>query len=69
MDFSNGGANLPKTAVEGFLGYSIAATITVSAREMAHAVNKAKPLVILNEKTEASITLQHLAQRIQEPAA
>lgn len=65
MDFSGGSVNLPKTAVEGFLGYSVSATIVISPREMAHTVNKAKPLVVLNEKSKASIALQQFARQLQ----
>lgn len=63
MDFSGGTVNLPKTAVEGFLGYPISMTIVISSREMAHAVNKAKPLVTLNKESKASRAFQQFAQQ------
>jgi DNA-binding response OmpR family regulator len=66
MDFSGGGTSLPTTAVEGFLGYPVAVTLSISPREMAQSVNKAKPLVTLAPQTEASLAFQKFAQQFQQ---
>lgn len=66
MDFSGSGANLPKTAVEGFLGRPVSVPLSISAREMANAVNKAKPLVSLSPPTEACLILQQFAHQLQK---
>ena len=66
MDFSNGGTNLPKTAVEGFLGYPVKETIQIPPREMAQAANKAKPLVTLSAQSEASMAFRQFAQQLKK---
>ncbi len=66
MDFSNGGTNLPKTAVEGFLGYPVKATIPIPPREMAQTTNKAKPLVTLSAQSEASMAFRQFAQQVKK---
>ena len=66
MDFSSGGTNLPKTAVEGFLGYPVKATIHIPPREMAQSANKAKPLVTLSAQSEASMALRQFAQLLKK---
>ena len=66
MDFSNGGTNLPKTAVEGFLGYPVKATIPIPPREMAQTANKAKPLVTLSAQSEASMAFRQFAQEMKK---
>ena len=66
MDFSSGGTNLPKTAVEGFLGYPVRDTIHISPREMAQTANKAKPLVTLSAQSEASMIIRQFAQELKK---
>jgi Flp pilus assembly CpaE family ATPase len=66
MDFNNGGTNLPKTAVEGFLGYPVKATIPIPPREMAQTANKAKPLVTLSAQSEASMAFRQFAQQLKK---
>ncbi|MBE2221987.1 MAG: response regulator [Anaerolineae bacterium] len=65
MDFSSSGTNLPKTAVEGFLGYPVKATIHIPPREMANAANKAKPLVTLSAQSDASMAIRQFAQELK----
>lgn len=66
LDFSSGGNNLPKTAVEGFLGYPVKATIHIPPREMAQTANKAKPLVTLSAQSEASMALRQFALQLKK---
>jgi DNA-binding response OmpR family regulator/MinD-like ATPase involved in chromosome partitioning or flagellar assembly len=66
MDFSSGGTNLPKTAVEGFLGYPVKAIVHISPREMAQTTNKAKPLVTLSAQSDASMTIRQFAQELKK---
>lgn len=65
MDFSSTGTTLPKTAVEGFLGYPLKATIHIPPHEIAQSANKAKPIVALNAQSEASKTIRQFAQQLQ----
>ncbi|NHZ72255.1 MAG: hypothetical protein GWP17_04110 [Aquificales bacterium] len=69
MDFSSGGANLPKTAVEGFLGYPVKITAAIPPREMAQSANKAKPLVTLSANSEASMALRQFAHQLQKTSS
>ena len=66
MDFSSGGTNLPKSAVEGFLGYPVKSTIHIPPREMAQSANKAKPLVTLSAQSDASMTIRQLALELKK---
>ncbi len=66
LDFSSSGVQLPQTAVEGFLGYPVTATIHISPKEIAHSVNKASPLVFLSEQTPAIDAFKRLAQQLQK---
>jgi DNA-binding response OmpR family regulator len=64
IDFGPG-TNLPQTAVEGFLGYPVTATIQIPRAEMAQSVNKAKPLIYLSAKTQAGTSFRQFAQQLQ----
>lgn len=66
MDFSSGGIQLPKTAVEGFLGYPVITTIPISLKEITHSVNKAKPLVFIPEPSPAIKAFINLARQLQK---
>jgi DNA-binding response OmpR family regulator len=59
-------SNLPQTAVEGFLGHPVDMVLSIPQQEMAAAVNKAKPLIVLNAKSETSKTLLAFTKQLQK---
>ena len=64
VDFGQDGMQLPRTAVEGFLGHPLLAIITIPPAEMTRAVNKAQPLVYLSAQTQSGAYLRQLAQQL-----
>ena len=67
VDFGQDGMQLPRTAVEGFLGHPLLAIITIPPAEMTRAVNKAQPLVYLSAQTQSGAYLRQLAQQLVNP--
>ncbi|MBK8988452.1 MAG: AAA family ATPase [Chloroflexi bacterium] len=64
LDFGQEAAQLPRTAVEGFLGHPLLAILSIPVAEMTRAVNKAQPLVYLSAQTQAGLNLHQLAHQI-----
>ncbi|MCA9873820.1 MAG: response regulator [Ardenticatenaceae bacterium] len=64
IDFGPQGTQLPRTAVESFLGHPLLATISILPAEMTRAVNKAQPLVHLSAQTQSGNYLRQLAQQL-----
>jgi len=68
MDFS-GGINVPKSAIEGFLGHSLWALVSVQPQELAQSVNKGLPLVKYQPEAKAAILIRQMAQRLVKTEA
>jgi Flp pilus assembly CpaE family ATPase len=69
LDFSNNGGQLPRTAVESFLGHPLCAIIPIPPAEMNRAVNKGQPLVYLSAQTQSGAYLRQLAQQLIKSSA
>lgn len=67
IDFGPDSVQLPRTAVEGFLGYPLLAILSIPPAEMSRAVNKAQPLVHLSAQTQSGTYLRQLAQQLVKP--
>ena len=59
-----GGVNLPKEAIENFLGHPLMGIISVDPNEMAKSVNKATPLVQLFPQSKSSILFSEITQKL-----
>ena len=57
-----GGSNLPKHAVEGFLGHPVLGMVQVNRKELAQAVNKGMPLVEAYPEAKTTALFLKLAQ-------
>jgi CheY-like chemotaxis protein len=66
-DFGQEGAQLPRTAVEGFLGHPLLTILSIPPAEMTRAVNKSQPLVYLSAQTQSGALLRQLAQQFVRP--
>jgi len=64
IDFGPDRPQLPRTAVEGFLGHPLLANLSIPVAEMTRAVNKAQPLVHLSAQTMSGGYLRQLAYQI-----
>ena len=63
IDFS-GGINVPKSAIEGFLGHPLWALVSLQPQELAQSVNKGLPLVKHGPETKAAVLIRQVAQRL-----
>lgn len=63
MDFS-GGMNVPKSAIEGFLGHPLWALVSLQPQELAQSVNKGLPLVKYQPEAKAATMIRQMAQRL-----
>jgi len=64
IDYGPNAAQLPRTAVESFLGHPLLAMISIPPAEMTRAVNQAQPLVHLSAQTQSGAYLRQLAQQL-----
>lgn len=63
LDFKNQ-TSVPRQAIEGFLGYPLAAVITMKPQDLSRAVNKSIPFVQANPEAQATALIAQLAQQV-----
>ncbi len=63
FDF-NAGRDIPKEAIERYLGESVQAVVPVQPQEFTHAVNKGMPLISLYKEGRTALVFRRLAQQL-----